>query len=698
MIIENVLARGRGTDHAGGRDFSRIDAEPARSVIRGAARRQDQAKFIATNRGIAIAVWVAAMKRSKEIIQPSTDIRPAFTFHAVGLPLRAPFDRIIRCNVPLADFHQRKITQEKLAREERELRRLTEAIPGLIAVMTAEGSVEFINKPVQEYFGKTLRDLKDWTITDTVHPDDLPNVVEAWRRSFESGQPYHVDHRCRRADGEYRWFHASGLPLRDDTGRILRWYVLLTDIQEREKAKEKLREDENELRRIRDAIPNMMAVFRPDGTILHLNKIALDYSGLPPEDTEKADYVARFVHPEDVERTKGDRLRALVNPFPFQHEIRILGKDRQYRWFLIRYSPLVDDEGRIVRWYAVGTDIEDRKQAEDRTRNENRALREEVTRSSMFEEIVGSSQPLREVLAQVARVAPTACTVLISGETGTGKELIARAIHRRSNRSTRPFISANCGAIPQSLMSSELFGHERGAFTGAVQRRTGRFEAADGGTIFLDEIGELPMDTQIALLRVLQEREFERIGSSETLKVDVRVIAATNRDLKQAVRVGIFRQDLFYRLNVFPLELPPLRERGNDVQLLANYMLDRFAKKAGKTFNSIAPGTLELLNNYRWPGNVRELQNVIERAVVLCDGPAFSVDSTWFNEKPILRYNRDVQALFVDNERASIEAALAETRGRVSGPSGAAAKLGITRQTLEYKIQRLRINKHRFQA
>ena len=274
---------------------------------------------------------------------------------------------------------------------------------------------------------------------------------------------------------------------------------------------------------------------------------------------------------------------------------------------------------------------------------------------------------------------------------------MARAIHKRSNRATRPFISVNCGAIPQSLIASELFGHEKGAFTGAMQRRTGRFEAANGGTIFLDEIGELPMETQIAMLRVLQEREFERIGGSETLKVDVRVLAATNRDLKQAVSAGTFRQDLFYRLNVFPIEIPPLRERADDIQLLAKYMIDRYAKKAGKRFNNVTTHTLDLLNNYHWPGNVRELQNVIERAVVLCDGPTFSVDASWFIQERTLEFDRKVGAP-LDSERALIEAALAETHGRVSGPSGAAARLGVPRQTLESKILRLGINKHRFKS
>lgn len=353
-----------------------------------------------------------------------------------------------------------------------------------------------------------------------------------------------------------------------------------------------------------------------------------------------------------------------------------------------------------MRWYATGTDIDDRKRAEERMRNENVALREEIDRSAMFEEIVGSSEALRQVLAQVAKVAPTNSTVLISGETGTGKELIARAVHKRSNRSARAFIRVNCAAIPQSLISSELFGHEKGAFTGAMERRVGRFEAADGGTIFLDEIGDLPMETQVALLRVLQEREFERIGSTKPLRVDVRVLAATNRDLKSAVSAGIFRQDLFYRLNVFPIHMPSLRERTSDIPVLVEYLIDRYGIKVGKKFKHITRRTLELFQAYDWPGNIRELQNVIERAVILCDSETFVIDETWLKREVCSVSSPAVplSTALADRERELIEAALTQSRGRISGTSGAAAKLGISRQTLESKILSLGINKQQFKT
>ena len=387
---------------------------------------------------------------------------------------------------------------------------------------------------------------------------------------------------------------------------------------------------------------------------------------------------------------------SLSGAVPFEDEQRVLGKDGKYRWFLIRYNPLLDENGKVIRWYATGTDIDDRKRAEDRMRNETVALREEIVRSSMFEEIVGSSEALRKVLAQVSRVAPTDSTVLIQGETGTGKELIARAIHNRSKRANRAFIRVNCAAIPPSLIASELFGHEKGSFTGALQRRLGRFESADGGTLFLDEVGELPPETQVSLLRVLQEREFERVGGNQSIQVDVRVVTATNKDLSAAVAEGSFRKDLFYRLNVFPVQVPALRHRVDDIPLLVEYLVDRYAKKAGKRIRSIrAKDTLSLFRGYDWPGNIRELQNVVERAVVLCDGEVFCVDPSWLAPAspnpatPTIPLAADLS----QREKAMIENALREAEGLISGPTGAAAKLGIPRQTLDFKMRKLGINR-----
>jgi len=382
-------------------------------------------------------------------------------------------------------------------------------------------------------------------------------------------------------------------------------------------------------------------------------------------------------------------------------EFRIRKGDGSYRWFLARYNPLRDELGRAARWYVALTDIEDRKQAEDTLRRENVALREEIDKASMFEEIVGTSPALQAVLSRISKVAPSDSTVLITGETGTGKELVARAIHRRSSRASRAFVSVNCAAIPRELIGSELFGHEKGAFTGASQQRLGRFELASGGTLFLDEVGELPHETQIALLRVLQEHEFERVGGTRPIRADVRVIAATNRELQAAIGAGFFRRDLFYRLNVFPIEIPSLRERKEDIRLLVEYFIDRYARKAGKNITSVDKKTLRLLESYPWPGNIRELQNVIERSVIVSETASFSVDESWLSQQPPERKAEGELYLsekVAAQEKEIIEAALRECQGRVFGPKGAAAKLGIPRSTLESKIQSLKINKNRFRT
>ena len=851
-------------------------------------------------------------------------------------------------------LEDRKRAEEVLVESETSVRLIVNSIPGLVATMTPEGEVEFVNNQALEYFGKTLEELKGWAIGDAVHPDDLPHVVSAWRHSVETGDPYDVDHRLRRADGAFRWFHIRGRPLRDAEGRIVRWYNLLTDIDERRRAEEKLRrseaylfeaqklshtgsfgwnvssgeiywspetlrifeyeqttkitvdlalqrthpedrpaveqliervsrertefdfeqrlpmpdgsvkylhimgrpsgeessrlefvgavtdvtaakqtertlrrseeclleaqtlsqtgswrhdvasgtvavspeiyrlfglkpgedasspdvffsrlhledrervrklfekseiqktdyesdyrivlpdgaikhlhsighpvlnesgdliefagtsmdvtaakqaeekirQSERELRPILDLTPQFIVEFGPEGSPLYVNQAALDYHGLSLDEWRTAD-LNRLLHPQDAERMRREHPGKFRSGVPYEIEVRLRRRDGQYRWFFFRFKPMLDKQGRLTRWYAAATDIEDRKQAEQRLHNENVALREEVDKASMFEEIVGTSPPLKTVLSRISKVAPTDSSILITGETGTGKELIARAIHKRSKRSGRAFVSVNCAALAPSLISSELFGHERGAFTGATQRRLGRFELADGGTIFLDEVGELPADTQVALLRVLQEREFERVGGTHPIRVDVRVIAATNRDFKAATVSGTFRLDLYYRLNVFLIEVPSLRERREDILMLLEYFVKRYSNKIGKTFRRIDKRTLELFLAYDWPSNIRELQNVIERSVILCSGDVFSVDEAWLSkeapdEQPSPPQSLPFTASLADKERQMIEAALAECGARISGPSGAAAKLGIPPSTLDRKIKALNIRKNRF--
>jgi formate hydrogenlyase transcriptional activator len=589
----------------------------------------------------------------------------------------------------------------EISKSEERLRLIVDTIPAQAWRALPDGSVDYFNQRWHDYTGLSPREAHGWGWKAIIHPEDAARAMGKWTQEvLPSGKPGEIEMRLRRFDGEYRWFIVRVEPQCDELGHVIQWYGTNTDIDDLKRAEDKLRRDEQELRRITDAIPQTIVVLGPDGTVIYANQSMLDYAGLTVEEVMATDFRVRVFHPEDVERLRDERQRALSRGIPFENEQRARRKDGQYRWFLIRYNPLFDEQGYLLRWYATGIDIQDRKQAEERMRNENQALRDEIDHSSMFEEIVGHSAPLRGVLAQVARVAGADATVLILGETGTGKELIARAIHRSSKRSSRAFIRVNCAAIPPSLIASELFGHEKGSFTGAVQRRIGRFEAADGGTIFLDEIGDLPPEAQVSLLRVLQEREFERVGSNRALPVDVRVLAASNRDLKSAVAQGKFREDLYYRLNVFPIEVPALRDRADDIPLLAEYLVRRFAQKAGKRLGGIDGRTLELLRAYDWPGNVRELQNVIERSVILSDGEAFSMDEAWLRRNANGAFGSTVSAPGVGGQLTSerIETALAASQGRVSGPSGAAVRLGIPRQTLESKIRALRINKHRFKT
>jgi formate hydrogenlyase transcriptional activator len=472
------------------------------------------------------------------------------------------------------------------------------------------------------------------------------------------------------------------------------------DITERLKAEEAIRQSEAELRQILDAAPQLLAVLGTDRTRLYLNQAALEYLGWTLEGSQTRPASALF-HPDDWERLNSEVQRGFSTGSQIEVEARMPRHDGEYRWFLLHYKPLRDAHERITRWTVAATDINDRKRDEERLQQENVALREEIDKASMFEEIVGSSPALHAALSRVAKVAPTDSTVLITGETGTGKELIARAIHKRSPRSSRAFVSVNCAAIPRDLIASELFGHEKGAFTGATQRRLGRFELAEGGTIFLDEIGELPMETQVALLRVLQEREFERVGGDRTIRCNVRVIAATNRDVQAAIAAGSFRSDLFYRLNVFPIEMPPLRNRKEDIPLLVEYFIDRYARKAGKSIRQVSRKSLELLQSYPWPGNIRELQNIVERSVIVCETESFSVDESWLSSQPIATESGSqvgLSQMLAAQEKETIEAALKECSGRVSGPSGAAARLSMPRSTLESKIRSLNIDKNRFKT
>jgi len=533
-----------------------------------------------------------------------------------------------------------------------------------------------------------------------IHPDDQPAFRESVERARHSKFDEKVDYRIVHPGGAVRDIHSIGHPVFSPSGDLIEFTGTVIDVTERNQAEEELRRSEMELRQMLDLTPQVVAVYGPNSERVYANRVALDYLGLSLEEWRQASDRGVYFHPDDRQRVLDSLDRSFSTGSVEEMELRLRKGDGTYRWFFTRCVPLRDERGQIKRFYSASIDIDDRKRAEERLQHENVALREEVDKASMYEEIVGTSPALRCVLSLISKVAPSDSTVLITGETGTGKELVARAIHRRSSRASRAFVCVNCAAIPRDLIASELFGHEKGAFTGATQQRLGRFELANGGTIFLDEIGELPPETQIALLRVLQEHELERVGGNRRIRADVRVIAATNRDLQAAISAGSFRSDLFYRLHVFPIAIPSLRERKEDIPLLVEYFIDRYARKAGKNIKRVNKKTLELLQSYPWPGNIRELQNVIERSVILCETEIFSIDESWLPQQLPLTAEPKPQVelprRLLVQEKDLIEVALKETRGRVSGPAGAAAKLGIARSTLESKIRSLNIDKNRF--
>jgi PAS domain S-box-containing protein len=731
----------------------------------------------------------------------------------------APVATLVTSN----DITARKRAEETARRSEKELRDVIETVPAMVWSTLPDGSLDFINHRWQELTGLAAEDALGWNWEAVVHPDDHARFVEDWRAALSAGRPLESEVRVRATNGEYRWLLVRNVPLRDELGKIVKWYGTSIDVDERKQAEERMRESEirfrtfvdhaadaffvhdeeeprtiidvnrraceslgytreeligmvpqdfdpdvnsarlqlirerikagevcsfeichrrkdgttfpaevrvrsfsqggrrliislarditdrkraeeairqseKQLRNVIDTVPVMAFTAWPDGSTEFVNRRWHEYTGLSAE--QVGPYRRNTVHPDDVDGHVRKWQASLTTGTPFENEVRHQGADGQYRWFLVRSVPLRDEHGNVLKWFGTLTDINQRKQAEEKLQHENIALREEIDKAQMFEEVVGASPALRSVLSSVSKVAPTDSTVLLTGETGTGKELFARAIHKKSPRSARAFVAVNCAAIPQSLIASELFGHEKGAFTGALQRRLGSFELAEGGTIFLDEVGELPLETQIALLRVLQEREIQRVGGGQPIGVNVRVLAATNRDLHNAIAAGAFRQDLFYRLAVFPIHIPPLRERTEDIPVLVEYFVDRFARKAGKSIRSIEKRALELLESYSWPGNIRELQNVIERAVIVCETETLTIDESWLSvptshpQGPTGALGRKSPA----EEKELIEKALAEAEGRVSGPSGAAAKLGIPPSTLEYKIRLLKVNKHQFKG
>jgi PAS domain S-box-containing protein len=546
-----------------------------------------------------------------------------------------------------------------------------------------------------------------------VHPEDRARFNERIEKSRREKSDFVQDYRVVLTDGTVKHIHGIGHPLLDESGNITEYVGSDVDVTELKRTEEKLRRSEADLleaQRISQTGSWKLDV--SSGKVTVSPQIFRMFGVKPDEDTSKVDFWLSRNHVEDQTRIQELFEKSLNQKTDYDADYRIVLPDGTIKHLHAVGHPVFNESGELAEFVGTAIDVTEQAQArielekafeeikrlKDRLHDENLALREQIDQAFMFEEIVGASPALKSVLSSIVKVAPTDSTVLVTGETGTGKELIARAIHKHSQRSGQAFISVNCASIPSSLIASELFGHEKGAFTGAMQRRQGRFELAHSGTIFLDEVGELPTETQIALLRVLQEREFERVGGNRVIRADVRVIAATNRDLTAAIAGGTFRADLFYRLNVFPIQVPPLRKRKEDIPMLVEYFVKRYAEKAGKQIRKIDNNTLKVCQSYSWPGNIRELQNIVERSVILCGGDTFWIEKAWLSSPEPARQEMSgaLSDALQNHEKEIIEAALADSKGKVAGPEGAAARLGIPRSTLDSKIKQLRINKHRF--
>jgi PAS domain S-box-containing protein len=595
------------------------------------------------------------------------------------------------------------------------LRTILEAIPQIVVVRGASGNVLYANQLAMEYSGLTIEEVGSGRGSELPHPEDSMRLRDEHAAAFSLGIPFENERRFLHRDGQYRWLLVQYKPLLDDQGEVIRWYTTGTDIDARKRAEEKLRRSEwNLLEAQRLGHTGSWNIDIASRTMTGSPELLRSVGLKPGEDYSRKHFYCDKVHPEDRNRVLELFERCVNERIAFEAHYRILGDNGSIKYIHCIGHPVLDEKGDLVEFIGTTIDTTEQVQARialesalaevkllrDQLYKENLALRDEVDRVSMFEEIVGTSQALRAVVSRVVKVAPTDSSVLITGETGTGKELIARALHKRSARMQRAFVSVNCAALAPSLISSELFGHEKGAFTGATQRRLGRFELANGGTIFLDEIGELPADIQVALLRVLQEREFERVGGTQSIRIDVRVVAATNRDLEVEIAKGTFRADLYYRLNVFPIHMPPLRERKDDILTMLEYFVQRYGRKLGKAFSKIDKRTVELFRSYDWPGNVRELQNIVERSVIVSPNEVFCVDEAWLRTAAAKARSGQCVPEPTNGdwgrERQIIETALAESAGRVYGTNGAAAKLRIPPSTLDSKIKKLQIRKSRF--
>jgi PAS domain S-box-containing protein len=613
------------------------------------------------------------------------------------------------------DITERKRAEEEFRKQKAHFEKLFELAPEAIVLRDVDNRVLKANREFTNLFGFTVEEALGRNISELIVPDSSWEESETLRQALKCGERVDAELTRRRKDGSRLIVSFVAAPVCVD-GNTAEIYGIYRDITERKKAEETLKRSEaylSEGQRLSHTGSWARSVSTEE---VYFSQESFRIFGLDPATTKVTlDTVLNRTHPDDRSSFAETIQKAIRDACDFEKDFRIILDDGTIRYIHVLGHPVKNAAGNAVEFVGTHMDVTEqhlsRKALEDalveintlkeQLVQENVALRQEIDETSMFDEIVGKSAALQKVLKELETVGPTDSTVLIYGETGTGKELIARAIHNLSSRRSKAFVKVNCAAIPTGLLESELFGHERGAFTGAIAQRIGRFELAHQGTVFLDEIGEVPLELQPKLLRVLQEREFERLGSSRTQKTDARLIAATNRDLSAMVEEQKFRADLFYRLNVFPLYVPALRERPEDVPLLVRHFAELFSRRMRKSIETIPAETMSALIQYHWPGNVRELQNVIERAVILSTRGVLRASIADLNAHSIgARRNEEFKTSVRKRIRSNVPVlsreqviqAIQESDGRVGGSEGAAARLGLKRTTLIAHMKRLGIN------